>query len=142
MNITIPKAKLKPTREALQRLEKPDPGKTYKLKNAGKVRYNLAKSYQKIEEAEKALDHARVALIEKHLADQKIELPEATQLDGKFLQSFVDDFNEVLKGDDELDLRQVLLTDLDLETNDIPFTVIGLLLDTVIHDDTLQTAQG
>ena len=147
MQATVRNLQLRPMIEALQliasiddpnRQAKPEkPPKAWKFLDAGKVRYNLARSYKSLTAANEAIEIARASLYKQHAAAQTEEAAEPgspDQLRGKFLTAFTDDMNALLQQQIEVDLRPVEIDLLDLESNDIPFTAIAPLLDTVLVD--------
>lgn len=135
--ITIQNSRLRDIKAALVRLENPGEKVRYKFKDRAQVAYNLGKSYQAVERAEKSLDKLRSKHVQEYLEEQKLENPEAPEgeLTGKHLNDFIQFYNEILEREEVLDIRQVTMEQLNLEENDIPPTVIGILLGTVIKDE-------
>lgn len=141
VDITVPKLLLKEFKWALEVIDNPNSAedgkpKKYKFKQAGQTRYDLAMAYRAIMEPFRTVEKVRSDLIRSHLDEQAKTQPDATELSGSWNRAAAKEIEEFLNQDVALSIRQVKLSDLDLENNAIPFTAIGILIDTVIVDDT------
>lgn len=141
VEITVKKQLLKELKWALEVIDNPNSAedgkpKKYKFKQAGQTRYDLAMAYRAVMEPFRTVEKVRGDLIRSHLAEQNETRPEDTELIGKWNQAATKEIEELLGQDVALSIRQVKLSDLDLETNSIPFTAIGILVGHVIVDDT------
>lgn len=141
VEITVKKQLLKELKWALEVIDNPNSAedgkpKKYKFKQAGQTRYDLAMAYRAIMEPFRTVEKVRSDLIRSHLDDQAKTQPDATELSGRWNQAAAKEIEDFLNQDVALSIRQVKLSDMDLETNAIPFTAIGILIGTVIVDDT------
>lgn len=107
----------------------------WKFKNQSQTRYALAMSYRTIAEAFRVAEKVRIDIVRNKLDDQLSALPDSDTLVGKWNQETAKEIEKMRDEEETLALRQVPLADIDLENNAIPFTVIGVLLGTVIVDD-------
>jgi hypothetical protein len=143
MELKIKNSRLKETYEALvllASLETPrqqpgqDKPKVYKFRNPGQVRTDLARTFKRISEALESFESTQKILTAQFLETQRAEFPEKTELQGHYLLDFLTENRTLEQTIETIDIRQVQLADLDPETNAIPYTIIGVLLDTVILD--------
>lgn len=108
--------------------------RSWKFKEPGKVRYNLARSFRALSDASEAFEIARAGAYKAAMTEQVLIDPESTNLTGRFMADYQDEINTMVSEDIEIDVRPVTVDMLDLEANDIPFTAIAPLLDSVILD--------
>jgi hypothetical protein len=109
--------------------------KAFSFKNPGKVRYDLARTFKRVQAAEEDLTAFQQSLFAQILAEQNADAAvPATQLNPEHVGKFNAAAAQQMEAEVEIDIRPVAIADLDLDNNDIPFSVIGVLLDTVILD--------
>lgn len=114
----------------------------WKFKNQSQTRYALAISYRTIADAFRIIEKVRIDMVRNKLDEQLKVLPDSDNLVGKWNQETSRDIDKMRDEEETLALRQVPITDLDLDTNSIPFTVIGVLLGKVIVDGDAETKDG
>lgn len=142
VEVTVKKIRLAELKSALEVLDNPLSGgddpkekpRRYKYKSAAITRSDLAASYREVFEAWRIVEKVRKDVVRLHMDEQLQSLPELDQLTGKWNQAATKEIEAMWEQDVTLRLRQIPISNLDLETNSIPFTVVAILLGTVLID--------
>lgn len=106
----------------------------WKYKSPGLVRLNLARTFHSLSSSadvvKKAEDSLKLQLFSEQTAANQGK--GGSMLQGEFMSRFTSEMVKMLDNETEVDVWPVNLSDLDLENNDIPFTLVGVLMGTVI----------
>lgn len=140
--VKVTNLQIKEMHDALQLIDnaKPKTPDHRTLVFPGKVIYALAKNARKLRTAVEDIEEARVALVSKHLEEQKkdIEFKDVPQLveKGQHGQAFIKEYTEsVLEQSVDLELLKIKVSDLDLnKNNSFPFSVLADL-EPMLEDD-------
>ena len=102
----------------------------YKLN--GKVRFAMAKNLRKLQVELDTLETVRQKLIEEYGLTPTKQPDGSSRLDGEKFAEYEQAFNDVLDAETEVDLHQITEADLDLDANQIPFTLLSPLIGTLV----------
>jgi hypothetical protein len=140
--IVVRKGSIAEIRGSLELLDNPNSTQPnekptrYRFKNQSVVRYDLAMNYREVSEHARAVEKVHNDMINNKRAEQLEADPDAQGITGKWLQDLTKEVNAMREETVTLSIRQIPLSSLDLETNNLPFTAIGNLIGNVITDDT------
>jgi len=135
MKVTIKKNEVRGYVQALAEADKWLKEQKPKLHEGGKVIYNLARNSKTFQQLFEDLEETRTKLVEQNLEAQKKDNPEAAQLEGRHLEQFRKAYEPLLKETEEVDIRPILWSQLNLDENPSNFSWIMILLDTVIYEE-------
>lgn len=139
--VTVKKQRLGELRVALTQLDNPNsqqqgerPTK-YKFKEQSRTRYDLAMNYATVADAFRIVEKVRGDLIRNAMDAQLKEMPDSLDLTGKWNHDAGKEIDDLWQDDVTLQIRKVELSRLDLKENNLPFVAIGVLMGTIIVDD-------
>lgn len=107
----------------------------YKFKEQARTRYDLALNFAEVAEHHRVVEKIRSDIVRNALDDQLKERPESNDLEGRWNHAAAREIDKMWRDSVTLKIRQIELSRLDLKENNIPFTAIGVLMGTIILDD-------
>lgn len=142
VELCVRKGQLAEIRASLELLDNPnsnEPGgkpTRHKFKNQSVTRYDLSMDYAEVSSHWRIVDKVHNDLIRIKREAQLEEHPESEQLTGKWLQDVTKEINAMREETVTLNIRQIPLSSLDMETNNLSFVAIGNLIGNIILNDT------
>lgn len=139
--VVVLKQRLGEIRNAIMLLDNPnsqDQGQKptkYKFKEQSRTRYDLAMDFASVSEEFRVVEKIRADLVRNAMDEQLKELPEITELVGRWNHETSREIDKMWQEPVALRIRQIELSRLDLKENNIPFIAIGVLMNTIIIDD-------
>lgn len=140
-DVVVPQQRLGEIRNALMLLDNPNsqqqgekPTK-YKFREQSRTRYDLAMTFADVSEHFRIVEKVRADLVRNAMDDQLKALPDSTELVGRWNHEASKEIDKAWQAEVTLRVRKVELSRLDLKENNLPFIAIGVLMGTILIDD-------